>query len=124
MFGRALKPLREERHLSQAKLAERAGFDHSYVSRLESGERRPTRSAVASLAAAMKLDGAGFDTLLAAAGFLPNDPVMLLADEPAVAAILQLLGDETVSIQYRNNVRAVLHTLTTCAPREATYPLS
>ena len=38
-FGPVLKRFREARRVSQSKLAERAGFDHSYVSRLESGAR-------------------------------------------------------------------------------------
>ena len=37
-FGGLLKAMREARRISQSKLAERADFDHSYVSR--SRERR------------------------------------------------------------------------------------
>ena len=40
-FGSLLKTLRERHGVSQSKLAERADFDHSYVSRLESGARMP-----------------------------------------------------------------------------------
>jgi transcriptional regulator with XRE-family HTH domain len=36
-FGWWLARLRNRRSLSQTQLAVRAGFDHSYVSRLESG---------------------------------------------------------------------------------------
>ncbi|MFM8595041.1 MAG: helix-turn-helix domain-containing protein [Chloroflexota bacterium] len=54
-FGMQLKSLREARRVSQSKLAERAEFDHSYVSRLESGARMPTRDAVERLSSALLL---------------------------------------------------------------------
>ena len=54
-FGGLLKAMREARRISQSKLAERADFDHSYVSRLESGARMPTRDAVERLASALTL---------------------------------------------------------------------
>src|SRR5687768_8085749 len=41
--------------LSQSKLAERADFDHSYISRIECGDRLPTRDALERLAEAMGL---------------------------------------------------------------------
>lgn len=123
-FGPELQRHRITANLSQSRLADRAGFDHSYVSRLESGARRPTRDAIGRLATALAVTGPDYDRMLAAAGFLPKDPASLIAEEPAVAAVLQLLGDDTVSPQYRNNVREILSTLAMGAPREATYPLS
>ena len=67
-FGGLLKAMREARRISQSKLAERADFDHSYVSRLESGARMPTRDAVERLASALTLSQSEEDGLLAAAG--------------------------------------------------------
>ena len=72
-FGVLLKGLREGRRVSQSKLAERAEFDHSYVSRLESGARMPTREAAGRLGRALDLGQGEEDALLAAAGFLPRD---------------------------------------------------
>src|SRR3954453_23618842 len=66
-FGQLLKSLRERRGVSQSKLAERAEFDHSYVSRLEGGARMPTRDAVDRLGDAMDLSEGERDMLLAAA---------------------------------------------------------
>ncbi|HQY30797.1 MAG TPA: helix-turn-helix transcriptional regulator [Thermomicrobiales bacterium] len=83
-FGNLLKRLRETNGVSQSKLAERASFDHSYVSRLESGARMPTREAVDRLGTAMSLDPAELDSLLASAGFLPKDVSSLLSAEPAL----------------------------------------
>ena len=68
-FGAILKQLREPRRISQSKLALAAGFDHSYVSRLESGARKPAREAVEQLADALKVTPAERDQLLVSAGF-------------------------------------------------------
>jgi transcriptional regulator with XRE-family HTH domain len=110
-FGVLLKRLRENRRVSQSKLAERADFDHSYVSRLESGARMPTRDAVERLARALVLTQAESDALLASAGFLPRDVASLLSDEPVLGEVLVLLQDDQVPIEYRDNMRQVLRLL-------------
>ena len=110
-FGMTLKRIRESSRVSQSKLAERAGFDHSYVSRLESGARTPTREAVVQLAEALGLDVPGQDSLLAAAGFLPREVSSLLAGEPEVTEVLNLLRDEALPEAYRSNMRQVLRLL-------------
>jgi transcriptional regulator with XRE-family HTH domain len=110
-FGVLLKGLRETRRVSQSKLAERADFDHSYVSRLESGARMPTRDAVERLAQAMVLSQVEEDGLLAAAGFLPRDVASLLSDEPVIGEVLDLLQDDAVPVEYRENMRQVLRLL-------------
>ena len=110
-FGVLLKQLRESRRVSQSKLAERADFDHSYVSRLESGARMPTREAVDRLAEALGLAPNQQDSLLASAGFLPRDVASLLSDEPAIGEVLDLLQNDSVPIEYRNNMRQVLRLL-------------
>jgi transcriptional regulator with XRE-family HTH domain len=110
-FGVLLKRLRESRRVSQSKLAERADFDHSYVSRLESGARMPTREAVDRLAEALDLMANQQDGLLAAAGFLPRDVASLLSDEPAIGEVLDLLHNDAVPIEYRDNMRQVLRLL-------------
>ena len=110
-FGVQLKILREGRRVSQSKLAERADFDHSYVSRLESGARMPTRDAVERLAAALQVSQGEEDALLAAAGFLPRDVSSLLSEEPVVGEVLGLLQDDAVPAEYRDNMRQVLRLL-------------
>lgn len=110
-FGATLKRCREVGRVSQSKLAERAGFDHSYVSRLESGARTPTREAVIQLAEALGANPAGQDELLAAAGFMPREVSSLLTGEPEVTEVLGLLRDTSVPEAYRANVRAVLRLL-------------
>jgi transcriptional regulator with XRE-family HTH domain len=110
-FGALLKTLREKRNVSQSKLAERADFDHSYVSRLESGARMPTREAVDRLGEALNLDQQQLDSMLAAAGFLPRDITSLLSSEPVIGEVLDLLQDEAVPSEYRDSMRQVLSLL-------------
>ncbi len=110
-FGVQLKLFREQRRVSQSKLAERAEFDHSYVSRLESGARMPTREAVEKLAEALDLARPEHDALLAAAGFLPRDISSLLSDEPVIGEVLDVLQNEEVPAEYRERLRQQLHLL-------------
>ena len=122
-FGGLLKALREARRISQSKLAERADFDHSYVSRLESGARMPTREAVERLASALSLAQVEEDGLLAAAGYLPRDVSSLLSDEPVLGEVLDLLQNDSVPVEYRDSMRQVLRLLTEQA-RMAIQPRS
>ena len=70
-FRGLLKRHREARRWSQERLAAEADMDHSLVSRLESGQRCPTRDAIGKLATGLELTVATRDALLMAAGFLP-----------------------------------------------------
>ncbi|HWV25124.1 MAG TPA: helix-turn-helix transcriptional regulator [Thermomicrobiales bacterium] len=110
-FGPTLKRFREGRRVSQSKLAERAGFDHSYVSRLESGARTPTRDAVQQLSRALELERIHQDELLASAGFLPSEISSLLSGEPEITEVLGLLQNQQVPEAYRNSMRQVLRSL-------------
>jgi predicted ATPase/DNA-binding XRE family transcriptional regulator len=65
-FGLLLKRSRRAAHLTQAQLAERAGFSVVYISMLERGARQPQRSTVALLADALTLSPAERATLEAA----------------------------------------------------------
>lgn len=107
-FGPVLKQFREARRVSQSKLAERAGFDHSYVSRLESGARTPTRDAVEQLSQALGLEQIQQDELLASAGFLPREVSSLLSGEPEITEVLNLLQNNEVPEAYRDSMRQVL----------------
>jgi transcriptional regulator with XRE-family HTH domain len=107
-FARMLKELREDRGISQSRLAEASHFDHSYVSRLESGNRAPTREAVLKLADALELDARQRDNLLAAAGFMPQRVESLFADEPVLSDVFQLLSSEDVPEPVRMNIRQML----------------
>ena len=70
-FPKLLKQYRERAKLSQSRLAASAYYDRSYISRLEDGNRDPSRITVIDLAGAMRLSDPEMDRLLMAAGFLP-----------------------------------------------------
>lgn len=110
-FGATLKGYREARRVSQSRLAERAGFDHSYVSRLESGARTPTRDAVQQLGDALELDGLQQDELFASAGFLPLEVSSLLSAEPEITDVLALLQNSSMPEDYRQGMRQVLRVI-------------
>lgn len=108
-FTELLRQLREARGLSQVRLARHAGISHSYVSRLEAGNRTPTRAAVERLAAALVCTAAERDALLLAAGFsdghMPRvvDTNLLLLDE--------MLQDARLPDMYRQSVQASIAAL-------------
>jgi transcriptional regulator with XRE-family HTH domain len=107
-FGQLLKRYREAARLSQSRLAQRAGFDHSYVSRLESGRRAPTREAILRLAEALELGPADRDTLLAAAGFMPEQAEHLFGHEPILGEVVELLQRQDVPEAIREDLRQLL----------------
>src|SRR3954471_21228424 len=121
-FGGLLKAMREARRISQSKLAERADFDHSYVSRLESGARMPTRDAVERLASALTLAQSEEDGLLAAAGFLPRAVSVVLSHAPGLWEVLHPPKRYAVPAEYRDNIRQVWRLLAEQA-RFAVRPL-
>lgn len=116
-FAALLRELRDRRRLSQSRLAAAAGFDHSYVSRLESGNRMPTRDAVQKLADAMALGDEDRDALLASAGFMPGRIESLFADEPVLSEVLGLLQDGRVPNEVRDDVRRMISLLVRQAQR-------
>ncbi len=75
-FAERLRHYRELYGRSQSQLAKRAGVDHSYISRLESGLRPPTRAAIERLVVALGSDDKERRLLFASAGFLPEKPQM------------------------------------------------
>lgn len=86
-FGDVLAELRLAMGYSQNRVARAAGCDHSHISRLETGQRQPSRAVVLRLAAALGLSADGRDRLLLAAGLLPDD--VLHAAECACAGLRQ-----------------------------------
>jgi transcriptional regulator with XRE-family HTH domain len=110
-FGQMLSRLRQAQRLSQNQLAQRAGLNHSYISRLESGDRGdPSRTVVEQFVGALGLDAVGRDAdeLRMAAGFLPVDPAHLLTGETALAKLAALLEDERLRDASRATLRRIL----------------
>jgi transcriptional regulator with XRE-family HTH domain len=56
IIGRKVRELREEQHLLQADLAERAGISRNTVSRIELGHHLPASDTIEKLAQALQVD--------------------------------------------------------------------
>lgn len=109
-FPTLLKSYRERAGLSQSKLAEASGFDHSYISRLESDARNPSRDAVATLSEKLHLSDDERDALMRSAGYLlPESPIERAAQTiPELRDLAEMLIDERVSRSYRGSVRMLM----------------
>lgn len=71
-FSEALSDARQFRGMSQRKISIAAGLSAGLISRYESGQRQPTRPAIAAMVEAMGLTGSEWeDDLYRAAGFQP-----------------------------------------------------
>jgi len=55
IFGKVLREMRVENHISQEKLAEYCDLDRTYISLLERGLRQPTISTIFKLAKALNI---------------------------------------------------------------------
>lgn len=102
-FASMLEQLRDERGLTKADLAKKAGVDPSTITRFEQGTRLPERATVLQLADAMVLPMVDRDTLLAAAGYRSE-----LWDDPLFSELIQLMADGTTPEQARGEVRGVI----------------
>lgn len=53
LFGRRVRKIREDKCISQEKLAALAGLDRTYISKIERGERNVTLEVVERLSSAL-----------------------------------------------------------------------
>lgn len=112
-FADVLAEYRERAKLSQTKLAKASGFSHSYISRLESGERAPTVETVYTLARTLNLPGPDRDRMLISAGFMPVEPSAVLRSEPDILAVYAQLRDPSLPDAARAETRSMLRALAT-----------
>jgi transcriptional regulator with XRE-family HTH domain len=77
-FGKELRRLRRQLSLSQARLADLAGVTASYLSQLETGDRRPTRSVIQRLSPHLEVSP---NHLLSKIGVIEMDLARTLADK-------------------------------------------
>lgn len=106
-FPELLGKLREERNLSKADVAKKAGLDPSSITRFEAGQRAPERLSIIQIADAMVLPAMDRDRLLASAGFRSE-----LWDDPSMVDLVMLLNDDAISAQAKAEVRSVLRMAT------------
>ncbi len=69
--GPWIRKARETHGLSRFELATRAGYDHTYLYRVELNQRAPSREVLEDLCDALTMDTEARALVLAAAGFLP-----------------------------------------------------
>jgi transcriptional regulator with XRE-family HTH domain len=98
-FAELLRRLRGRAAVSQRALARSSRINPAIISRLESGDRGPSGpEQVLAIAAALRLDSADADALLASAGFWPRALLELgPADETLRAVARALTSPKTDS---------------------------
>lgn len=98
-FPSLLRHHRQARHFTQSQLADLIRVATSYISRLEAGDRNPSRQVVLDLATALALDDRDRDQLLAAAHHLPvGDLARILDQDPALThKVVQVVATAAAS---------------------------
>ncbi|MDR6878618.1 helix-turn-helix transcriptional regulator [Bacillus sp. 3255] len=76
-FGRQIRELRKQNHLTLRELGERSGVSYSFINSIENNRFNPSRETVIALADA--LNRADKDELLLLAGFAPTEEEALEA---------------------------------------------
>ncbi len=54
-IGKAIRKIREEKGITQEKLALEAGLNRAYIGYIERGERNPTTKTISKVAKALKI---------------------------------------------------------------------
>lgn len=86
-FGKMLKVLRNEKKISQRKLAELVGIDFTYISKIESGTMDPpSEETIVKMAKFLDEDP---DKMLIAAKKVPSDLQKVITENKDVPAFLR-----------------------------------
>ena len=86
-FPGLLKSLRQKSSLSQRQLAQAVQVHHTYISKLESGQERPSQETIQALAKALKADAIDLEL---AAGHLPEEFARAVAERKELQVLLGL----------------------------------
>jgi HTH-type transcriptional regulator, competence development regulator len=91
-FGRAIREARRQRGISQKELADRAGIDFTYLSKIENDRMPPpSEKAITAMSEALEMDA---DELIRLAGKVPTDLAEFLVTDPeAIKFLRSLQGD-------------------------------
>lgn len=93
-FGDQLKQYRNRAGLTQRQLAEKAGLDFTYVSKIENGKvPPPTRDTVEALAKQLKLSDAEHLEFVALAGTIPIDMERWVVAQPRARYLYRSLRE-------------------------------
>ncbi|HEX2515664.1 MAG TPA: helix-turn-helix domain-containing protein [Chloroflexota bacterium] len=108
-FGGYLHELRRERGLSVRHLAATAGVHHTYVSKLERGDRQaPDEPVVEALARALQATPAQLDQLRWRAGLAPAGTGAPGQDDPTLTLVAEALGSGALSPTGRDRLRQAI----------------
>ena len=120
-FGAYLHELRGERGLTVRELAAAAGVHHTYVSKLERGDRQaPDDAVVEALAAALGATPAQLDQMRWRAGLTPRGGGAPGQDDPTLTLVAEALGDTSLPAQERDRLRrTIAQVVGTAAPAAA-----
>ena len=108
-FRRAFVRYRRAKRMSQNELSERSLIDSTFISRIENGNRWPSRDSIVRLSRAMGLSTREEDDLLTLAGFAPSDlrsvvSEPLLIDLDDIISLLPTYERDTIHNQVRGVV--------------------
>jgi transcriptional regulator with XRE-family HTH domain len=108
-FGGYLHELRRERGLTVRHLASAAGVHHTYVSKLERGDRQaPDEPVVEALARALQATPAQLDQLRWRAGLAPAGTGAPGQDDPTLTLVAEALGSGALSSTGRDRLRQAI----------------
>ena len=99
-FPETMKYYRAAYRVSQQAAAEGSQYDKSFISRLESGERKPSRDVILRLAEGIGLSADDTDKLLLSASFAPVQVKSLLR-HPELAQVDDLMSAATPDARER-----------------------
>lgn len=117
-FGSVLRERRHAAGLTQRDLAERAGLDFSYISKLEN-DRLPPPAADTIVALAAIL-GTPADELLALTGKMPTEVQLALSSSPAAQEFLRTAALRGLTdAEWRELSRLLAQLGTSTGPRSA-----
>ena len=108
-----LRRIRLAHAMSQMRLADTAGCDHSFVSRLEAGSRNPSLEQAERLATALDATETERYELLTSAGY--HCDIVVERDLLTLNAVLQ---DDRIDSAYRDSMRNTIRSLVTLAEQE------
>lgn len=114
-FGVLLARIRQRRGLSQNQLATSSGYDHSHISRLESGARLPTRVCAMRLADALAVIDEEREALLSATDITDR----AYASDPDLRPLAKLLCASTTLPEHKAWIRSALRQIVDAYGKQA-----
>lgn len=108
-FGGYLHDLRAARGLTIRQLAAAAGVHHTYVSKLERGDRQaPDEAVIEALAGALDATPAQVDQLRWRAGLSPRGSGAPGQDDPTLTLVAEALGNDDLPPERRDHLRQTI----------------